>query len=75
MTSSATTSTSEWCKSVCFEPDTGYVPVPVYDRYRLTAQTVLEGPAIIEEFDSTVVLHPGYAAKVDEFGSIQITLK
>ena len=60
-------------RPVCFEPDTGYVPVPVYDRYRLTAQTVLEGPAIIEEFDSTVVLHPGYAANVDEFGSIQIT--
>jgi N-methylhydantoinase A len=61
-------------RPVCFEA-AGYVQTPVYDRYKIPAGLALDGPAIIEEFDSTVVLHSGHAAKVDEFGSIQITLR
>jgi N-methylhydantoinase A len=61
-------------RPACFDPAAGYVPAQVYDRYKLPAGAVLEGPGIIEEFDSTTVLLPGYTAKVDEFGSIQITL-
>jgi N-methylhydantoinase A len=62
-------------RPVCFDSAAGYVAAPVYDRYRLAAEAMIEGPAIIEEFDSTTVLHPGYGAKVDESGSIQITPK
>jgi N-methylhydantoinase A len=60
-------------RSVCFDAAAGYARVPVYDRYRVPAETVLNGPAIIEEFDSTTVVLPGYVARADEFGSIQIT--
>jgi len=30
---------------------------------------VVVGPAIVEEFDSTSVIHPGYQARVDRFGN------
>ena len=29
-----------------------------------------EGPLIVEEFDSTTVVHPSYSASVDEFGNL-----
>ncbi|MDX6511373.1 MAG: N-methylhydantoinase, partial [Gaiellaceae bacterium] len=37
---------------------------PVYDRYALAAGTELEGPAIVEERESTVVVPPGRRAVV-----------
>jgi len=41
-------------------PDSGFVEVPVYDRYRLNAGDALQGPAIVEERESTVVVNgPG----------------
>ncbi len=47
-----------------------YVECPIYDRYRLSAGGVLKGPAIVEEIDSTTVIHPGYHARVDKFGNL-----
>ena len=35
--------------------------------------TVVTGPAIIEEFGSTVPLHPGFTARVDEYLNIIVT--
>ncbi|MCA9862280.1 MAG: hydantoinase/oxoprolinase family protein, partial [Thermomicrobiales bacterium] len=37
----------------------GYLETPVFRRESLPAGTVLNGPAIIEEPDSTTVVHPG----------------
>ena len=33
----------------------------------------VEGPAIIEEFGSTVPLHPGFTARIDEYLNIIVT--
>ena len=44
----------------------------VYDRYKLRAGNWIDGPAIIEEADSTVVIHPGFGAGVDAYGNILI---
>ena len=41
-----------------------------YDRYLLGPGCVLRGPAIVEEIDSTTVIHPGYNAQVDRFGNL-----
>ncbi len=60
-------------RQVYFQESVGYVECPVYDRYRLGPQAAVMGPAIIEEFDSTTVLHPGYQATVDEFGNLLLT--
>ena len=34
---------------------------------------VVDGPAIIEEFGSTVPLHPGFGARVDDYRNIIVT--
>ena len=44
-----------------FAESDGYVDCPIYDRYALPAGATFAGPAIVEEFDSTTVVHPGYA--------------
>jgi N-methylhydantoinase A len=59
-------------RPVYFAESSGYVDCPIYDRYALPAAATLTGPAIIEEFDSTTVVHPGYAALVDEAGNLLI---
>ena len=59
-------------RQVYFRESSGYVDCAIYDRYTLLAGAVVEGPAIIEEMDSTTVLHPAYRAQVDEFGNLVI---
>jgi N-methylhydantoinase A len=49
-----------------------WVEATVYDRARLGAGDVVEGPAVLEEFSSTVPLHPGFTATVDPHGNLLI---
>jgi N-methylhydantoinase A len=49
-----------------------YVDCPIYDRYGLPAGATLLGPAVVEEFDSTTVVHPGFTVRVDEVGNLVI---
>lgn len=46
--------------------------VPRYDRGRLRAGNRIEGPAVVDEFDSTVVVGPGWTATVLESGTIEM---
>jgi N-methylhydantoinase A len=48
----------------------GLAETTVYDRAELSAGQRLEGPAIIEERESTTVLPPGVTAQVDDYGSL-----
>jgi len=57
-------------RRVHFAEAGGFVECPVHDRYALGAGATLSGPAIVEELDSTVVVHPGYALTVDEVGNL-----
>jgi N-methylhydantoinase A len=57
---------------VCFDAGEGYVDTPVLWRTDLAPATTVEGPAIIEEYGSTVPLHPGFAATVDDFGNLLV---
>jgi N-methylhydantoinase A len=57
-------------RQVYFAESDGYVDCPVYDRYALGAGAILDGPAIVEEFDSTTVVHPGWQATVDDHGNL-----
>jgi len=52
----------------------GYIPCPVYSRGSLPSGTKLRGPAVIEEQDSTILLHPGSELRVNSKGVITITL-
>jgi N-methylhydantoinase A len=51
-----------------------YIPFTVYDRSKLFANALFEGPAIIEERESTIVIGEDAKARVDEFGFIWIQL-
>jgi len=53
----------------------GWVDCPLYDRERLACGNRLSGPAIIEQVDSTVVVHPGQLAHVDRFGNLIIQVQ
>jgi len=44
--------------------------VPVYARERLRPGNRLAGPAILEQMDSTTLLPPGWAARVDAYGNL-----
>jgi N-methylhydantoinase A len=50
-----------------------YRDTPIYWRPELAPGDVLEGPAIIEEFGSTIPIHPGFTARVDNFGNVLVT--
>ncbi|MGY1987605.1 hydantoinase/oxoprolinase family protein [Blastococcus sp. SYSU DS0669] len=50
-----------------------WVETPTYDRARLAPGDVVPGPAIVEEFGSTVPVHPGFAATVDTHGNLLLT--
>jgi len=52
----------------------GWHDTPVYDREKLHSGNRLSGPAIIEQMDSTTVMHPGQTAHIDRFGNIIIEL-
>ncbi len=52
--------------------DLGFVDTPTYDRAQLTARNRISGPALIEEYASTTVLHPGDTLEVDGFGNLII---
>ncbi|MBK1657019.1 hydantoinase/oxoprolinase family protein [Paracraurococcus ruber] len=48
----------------------GWVSVPVYARDRLLPGNRIPGPAIAEQMDSTTVVLPGMAARVDPYDNL-----
>jgi N-methylhydantoinase A len=50
-----------------------WIDTSTYNRPDLAAGDVVPGPAIIEEFGSTVPVHPGFLATVDTFGNLLLT--
>jgi N-methylhydantoinase A len=59
-------------RPVFFAERGGYVDCAIYDRYKLGEGARVQGPAIVEEFDSTTVIHPDYVATVDMYGNMFI---
>ena len=59
-------------RQVFFAEAGGYVDCPIFDRYALAAGARIEGPAIVEEFDSTTVLHPGFRLLADGTANLVI---
>ena len=60
-------------RPVCFDAADGYVDTPVHWRPDLAPGSTVRGPAIIEEFGSTVPLHPGFVARVDGYRNVIVT--
>jgi N-methylhydantoinase A len=45
----------------------------IHDRTRLGSGDVVTGPAVLEEFGSTIPVHPGFSAAVDGHGNVLIS--
>jgi N-methylhydantoinase A len=52
----------------------GWCACPIFDREKLISGHQVRGPAIIEQMDSTTVVHPGQTANIDRFGNIIIEI-
>ncbi len=49
--------------------------VPVYDRNKLHTGHQISGPAVIEERITTIIVHPGWNARIDEYGNVVMEVK
>jgi N-methylhydantoinase A len=52
----------------------GYVDCPVFDRAQMIPGDTIEGPAIIEQMDTTTVIPPQFKARVDAALNLYMTL-
>jgi N-methylhydantoinase A len=63
---------AEAFRPVLWSEQGGFAETPVFLRSRLPIGYRLPGPAILEQFDTTVVLPPGSSATADRFGNLVI---
>lgn len=49
------------------------ITTPIYSRALLAPGDQILGPAIIEEFGSTIPIHPGFKVRIDAFGNLIVT--
>ena len=59
-------------RPVHFDASGAAVETPVYERLDLPAGARLDGPAVIEQLDSTTLVPPGWRAEVDEWLNIRM---
>ncbi len=52
--------------------DDDYQETPIYDRSELEPGNEIDGPAIVTDDDSTVVVQPDHIATIDRYGNIEI---
>ena len=57
------------CRQVYFDQSNGFVPCQIYSRDQLAPGSSISGPAILEGMDSTVIINPGWATLVDDYGN------
>jgi N-methylhydantoinase A len=57
-----------------FSETGGFTETAVYDRYRLGVGDEIQGPAVVEEEGSTLVVGPGATARVAPTGNMVLTL-
>lgn len=60
-------------RDAVFSADGARVRTPIYDGGRLGAGDVVAGPAVIEEVTTTIVVEPGWTARLDASGSYLIS--
>jgi N-methylhydantoinase A len=53
----------------------GWMDTEIYDRTHLRAGDLIDGPAVVQEFGSTVPVFPGFRAEVDRFGNLRISAR
>ncbi len=61
-------------RRVWFAEAGGWTDCPIHDRAALAEGARLEGPAILEQMDTTTVLHPGQSLRCDAAGNLIISV-
>jgi N-methylhydantoinase A len=56
-------------RPVFFDEAGGFVDCNIFHFDRLAPGSSINGPAILEGMDSTVLINPGWAGKIDEYGN------
>jgi N-methylhydantoinase A len=59
-------------RPVYFEELGDFTTTPIYDRSKLRPEAKIEGPAMIEQMDTTVLVPPGASARVDKYVNVVI---
>jgi N-methylhydantoinase A len=59
-------------RDVVMSPDGARIAAAIYDGARLGADDAIAGPAIVEEETTTIVIEPGWTARLDASGSYVI---
>lgn len=62
-------------RPVWFEETAGFVDTPIHARSDLAAGQALDGPAIVEQLDTTTVVPPGWTATTDDLGVLILRAK
>ena len=62
-------------RRIFFGRELGIQDTPIYDRDRLEPGHELAGPAVVEQMDTTTVIHPEQQARVDDYKNLIITVK
>ena len=60
-------------RPVYFDEMQDYVDTAIYDRGALGPGSVFTGPAVVEQMDTTTVVHPGQRVEVDAWGNLMIS--
>ncbi len=61
-------------RPVRFPENDDFVETAVFDRARLRPGDTFTGPAVVEEAESTLIIGPGAAARVDDAGNLIVEL-
>jgi N-methylhydantoinase A len=59
-------------REVFFGPRQGWLQAACFDRSQLGRGAVIEGPAILQQLDSTVALAAGDRGRIDRFGNLVV---
>lgn len=62
-------------RKLYFQEYNGWKDVPVYDRNKMFTGHVVSGPAVIEERITTIIVHPNWNARIDEFANVVMEVK
>lgn len=61
-------------RRICLSADSGFEEVPIYQRADLHPEFKFDGPAIVEQADTTTLVYRDHTARVDEYGNLVIDL-
>jgi N-methylhydantoinase A len=74
LTSASSGEARKGTRQAWFPSAGGFVDTAVFDRYRLAPGARVDGPAIVEERESTVVVPPGASCVVRSDGALEVTV-